>query len=115
VPGAGGTQRLTRIAGRATAARLILCAETLDGAGAEALGLVQWAVPRAELGARAAALAARLASLPAAALAAAKRCIAAALEPARDGYGEELAQSRRLYATEATRARVAAFLAGALR
>jgi enoyl-CoA hydratase/carnithine racemase len=115
VPGAGGTQRLARIAGRATAARLIFCAETLDGERAEALGLVQWAVPRGELVARAAALAARLAELPAAALAGAKRCIAAAFDSERDGYAEELAQSRRLYASEPTRARVAAFLAGTLR
>ncbi len=31
---------------------------------------------------------------------------------ARDGYAEELIQSRRLYASDATRARVGAFLAG---
>ena len=113
VPGAGGTQRLPRLAGRATALRLILTGETLDGAGAAALGLVHWALPRSELAARAAQFAARTASSPAEALAACKRCIGAAEDPARDGYAEELAQSRRLYASEATRALVGAFLAGA--
>ena len=49
IPGAGGTQRLTRLCGRPVAARLILGAETLDGAAARELGIVHWAVPRAEL------------------------------------------------------------------
>ncbi len=115
VPGAGGTQRLTRLAGHAVASRIILTAETLDGATAEALGLVQWALPRAELAQRAAAIAAQIAALPGEALRACKLCIAAAGDPARDGYAEELAQSRRLYANETTRQRVAAFLAGEIR
>jgi len=113
VPGAGGTQRLTRLAGRATALRLILTGETLDGAGAEALGLVHWALPRSELAARAADIAAPAAASPREALAACKSCIAAADDPARDGYAEELTQSRRLYASEATRGLVGAFLSGA--
>ena len=112
VPGAGGTQRLTQLAGRATALRLILTGETLNGAGAESLGLVQWALPRAELAGRAAEIAVRTAALPREALAACKRCIGAAEDPARDGYAEELVQSRRLYASDATRALVNAFLAG---
>ncbi|MBI3376102.1 MAG: enoyl-CoA hydratase/isomerase family protein [Betaproteobacteria bacterium] len=112
VPGAGGTQRLTRIAGPAMAARLILTGEVLDGAAALGAGLVQWAVPRAQLAERAAAIAAQLAALPGAALRACKSCIAAAGDPERNGYAEELAQSRRLYLNETTRRRVAAFLAG---
>jgi len=112
VPGAGGTQRLTRLAGRATASRLILTGETFDGAAAQSLGLVQWALPRADLPRRAAEIAKRTAASPREALAACKRCIAAAEDPARDGYAEELAQSRRLYASEATRGLVSAFLSG---
>lgn len=113
VPGAGGTQRLTRLAGRATALRLILTGETLDGAAAQALGLVQWALPRAGLAARAAEIAERTAASPREALAACKHCIGAAGDPALDGYAEELAASRRLYASEATRGLVSAFLSGA--
>jgi enoyl-CoA hydratase/carnithine racemase len=113
VPGAGGTQRLTRLAGRATALRMILTGEALNGTAAHALGLVQWEVPRAELPARAAAIAEGIAASPRDALAACKCCIAAAGDPARDGYVEELAQSRRLYASETTRGLVGAFLAGA--
>lgn len=111
VPGAGGTQRLARLAGRSTAARVILTSEMADGAMAEALGLVQWAVPRAELPARAARSAAEIAELPARALAACKSCIAAAGDPARDGFAEEIDASRRLYGDAATRERVQAFLA----
>jgi enoyl-CoA hydratase len=113
VPGAGGTQRLTRLAGRATALRLILTGETLDGAAAQSLGLVQWALPRADLPRRASEIAQRTAASPRDALAACKRCIAAAEDPGQDGYAEELTQSRRLYASEATRGLVGAFLAGA--
>jgi enoyl-CoA hydratase len=112
IPGAGGTQRLTRLAGRSAAARVILTCEMADGATAQSLGLVQWAVPRVDLSTRAAQIAAEIAELPAAALAACKSCIAAADDPARDGYAEELEASRRLYGNETTRQRVAAFLAG---
>ena len=45
IPGAGGTQRLTRLCGRPVASRLILGAEIVDGAEAVRLGIVQWAVP----------------------------------------------------------------------
>lgn len=107
---AGGTQRLTRLAGPGTARRLILGAETVDGAAAARLGLVQWAVPRAELAQAAQALAARIAGLPRMALGAAKQCIAAALDPTRDGFAEEIAHTRQLYQQATTRERVAAFL-----
>lgn len=111
IPGAGGTQRLTRLVGAATAKRLIMGSEIMDGALAERLGVVQWAVPRAELALEAEKHANRLASLPAAALAEAKTCIAAVFDPARDGYEEELEATRRLLSSEPeTRKRVEAFL-----
>ncbi len=95
LPAAGGTQRLTRLTGVGTAKRLILGAEIVDGAEALRLGLVQWARPRAELAAFAAALAQRLATMPRAALAANKRCIAAEADPCCDGFAEELMATRR--------------------
>ncbi|MBI2716001.1 MAG: enoyl-CoA hydratase/isomerase family protein [Rhizobiales bacterium] len=113
IPGAGGTQRLTRLCGPALASRLILGAEILDGATAGALGVVHWAVPRAELPARALEIVRRIADLPAAALAASKTCIAAAGQPGRGGYTDELEFTRSLLTNAETRKRVQAFLAGA--
>jgi enoyl-CoA hydratase/carnithine racemase len=113
IPGAGGTQRLTRLCGRPAAQRLILGAEVVDGATARDLGIVQWAVPRAELRERAAALARRVAELPLGALAASKACIAAAADPGSGGYSLELEATRRLLTEPETRRRVEAFLAGA--
>jgi len=112
IPGAGGTQRLTRLCGRSVASRLILGAEIVDGADAVRLGIAQWAVARAELPARAAEIARHIAGVPAPALRASKKCIAAAEEPGDRGYLCELAETRRLSSNSETRERVAAFLAG---
>lgn len=112
IPGAGGTQRLTRLCGPALASRLILGAEVLDGTTAAGLGVVHWAAPRSELAQRAADIARRMAELPAAALAACKVCIAAAVPRERGGYTDELEYTRRLLNDAETRQRVEAFLAG---
>jgi enoyl-CoA hydratase/carnithine racemase len=113
VPGAGGTQRLTALCGPGVARRLILGAEVVDGAAASELGLVHWTVPGAGLVSFADGIADRLAALPRAAVAAAKSCIAAWADPARDGFAEELEATRRLLLHEPeTRRRVEAFLAG---
>jgi len=108
LPGAGGTQRLTRICGESSAKRLILGAEAVDGTEAERLGVVQWAVPQAELPAKAQQLAKDLAALPAQSLAACKRCIAAA--SGEQGYELELEATGTLLASAETQARVRAFL-----
>jgi enoyl-CoA hydratase/carnithine racemase len=113
IPGAGGTQRLTRLCGRPVAARLILGAETLDGSAACDLGIVHWAIPRAELPRRSIEIAQGIAGLPAAALAAGKACIAAAGEPGQGGFTDELEATRRLLTNDETRQRVQAFLDGA--
>lgn len=110
LPGAGGTQRLTRLAGAAVAKRLILGAEVVDGAEAARLGLVQWAVPADALAGRAMQLARHLAALPGAALAECKRCIAAAAAGAGHGYELELAATGTLLEGADTQARVRAFL-----
>jgi enoyl-CoA hydratase len=111
LPGAGGTQRLTRLCGPGVAKRLILGAEVIAGAQALQLGIVQWAVPREQLASSACELAARLATVPKAALAANKRCIAAQGDPHRDGYADEIAETRTLYDNPETRRKVVKFLA----
>lgn len=110
LPGAGGTQRLTRLCGRGIASRLVLGGEMIGGAEAERLGVVQWSATRAELGGRASTLAQRYADVPRPALADAKRCIALAHASDGRGYAAEIEGTRHLYAQAETRRRVAAFL-----
>lgn len=111
IPGAGGTQRLTRLCGPALAARLILGAEVLDGAAARDLGIVHWSVPRSNLSVRALEIVHAVSALPAQALAASKACIAAAVCRDRGGFVDELEFTRRLFDDADTRRRVEAFLA----
>ena len=109
LPGAGGTQRLARIAGEATAKRLILGAEVVNGQEALALGIVHWAVPAMELRERARAIASGLAALPAEAIAECKRCIGASLSGI-DGYEAEVQGTAALLASSETQRRVREFL-----
>lgn len=111
LPGAGGTQRLTRLCGAGVAMRMILGAEVIDGAQAERLGIVHWAQPPDLLSDFTAALAQRYAAMPRAALAASKRCISAANDHTADGYAREISETRMLYQNPETRRRVTSFLA----
>jgi enoyl-CoA hydratase len=115
LPGGGGTQRLTWLAGPAVAARIILTAEPVDGKTARELGMVQWAVPRADLEAEAKNIASRVASLHPLSLAACKVCMRLARDPERNGFAAETEWTGRLLATEETQRRVGDFLAGARR
>jgi enoyl-CoA hydratase/carnithine racemase len=115
LPGGGGTQRLTWLAGPAVAARVILTGEHIDGKTARELGMVQWAVPRAELAAQAAKIAQRVAGLHPLSLAACKVCMRLARDPQRNGFAAETEWTGRLLATEETQRRVGDFLAGARR
>ncbi len=110
IPGAGGTQRLTTIAGRATALRLILGAELVDGDEAQRLGIVHWSLPAAELESFAERLTTQLVAAAAPAVAATKRCIAAAGTGA-DGFRMEIDATRALLGTAEARELVRAFLA----
>ena len=74
------------------------------------LGIVQWVVSPDSLSSRGRALANEIASLPAPALAAAKRCISAAVIPGTDGYELELLATAALLAQGETQSRVRAFL-----
>jgi enoyl-CoA hydratase/carnithine racemase len=75
IPGGSGTQRLPRLVGRARALEIILGGADVDGALAEQWGWVNRALPDDELWPFVDALAARIASFPAHAVAAAKRSV----------------------------------------
>jgi enoyl-CoA hydratase len=110
LPGAGGTQRLARLCGRATAMRLICGAELVTGKEGLSLGLVQWAVPATALAETAGGIAARFATMSPAAVGHARSCIAASSDPNRDGYQEELTATAELVAADDTKRRIHAFL-----
>ena len=63
IPGAGGTQRLTRFIGKSKAMEMVLTGRTMDAAEAERCGLVSRIVPAAELVEDALKTAARIAEL----------------------------------------------------
>ena len=110
IPGLGGTQRLTRLAGRGVASRMILTAEPVDGREALALGIVQWAVPRAELPAEAARIAQRIGSLPLPALRVAKELIASHGAGHDAGYALERELGGGLLQTPEAGERITAFV-----
>lgn len=80
IPGAGGTQRLSRLVGPSKAKDLIFTGRQVKADEALALGLVDRVVPAAEVYEQAHAWAARLAKGPAIALRAAKEAIDTGLE-----------------------------------
>ena len=78
IPDFGATWTLPRLAGPARARALAMLGDPITGAEAAAIGLIHRAVPEAQLMAEAGALCAKLARLPAKALAATKRMLQAA-------------------------------------
>ncbi len=94
IPGAGGTQRLTRAIGKAKAMDLILTGRNMPAAEAEAHGLVSRLVPADQVVPAALELAAKVASMPPLAVAAAVEAVRAADEL---GLRDGLALERRLF------------------
>ena len=80
MPGAGGTQRLTRAIGKARAMELILTGRTMAAAEAEAPGLITQVVPAEATLDAALELAAQIAAMPPLAVRAAKAAVRAAAE-----------------------------------
>lgn len=89
LPGYGGTQRLTRLAGMGAAMYLCLSGEMIDAQEALRIGLVQKVVPQASLPDEARRLAGVIASKAPLAVEAAKRAIVAGAETSLD-RGTEL-------------------------
>jgi enoyl-CoA hydratase/carnithine racemase len=86
LPGAGGTQRMTRLIGTAKALELMLLGNTVDAETAERLGLAHRAVDPDQLMPEALALAKELATRPRLSLALIKQCILQGSEmPLLDG------------------------------
>jgi len=75
MPGAGGTQRLTRAIGKARAMEMVLTGRTMGAREAEAHGLVTSVVPSEETVPAALDLAARIAAMPPVAVIAAKEAV----------------------------------------
>ncbi len=111
IPGAGGTQRLTRAIGRARAMELILTGRRIGAAEAERMGLVTKVVPADETVDRALELAGRIAEMPPLAVAAAKASVNATqgLSLAR-GLRFERDRFEALFATDDQREGMVAFL-----
>jgi enoyl-CoA hydratase len=89
IPGAGGTQRLSRLVGPARAKDIVYTGRFVDAAEALRIGLVDQVVPPDDVYSAAVALASRFATGPAAALRAAKAAI-------DDGLDLDLASALRL-------------------
>ena len=110
IPGAGGTQRLTRLVGAAKATLLVMKGLQLSPEEAEREGIVHFVVEPGELDEQARDFAVRLARQAPLALRAIKRAIRAAGTP--EGYAIEREAFRELILSEDARAGVAAFLGG---
>jgi enoyl-CoA hydratase len=110
IPGAGGTQRLTRAVGKAKAMDMILTARMMDAAEAERAGLVSRVVPAAELLDAALAAADKIASLSAPSVAMAKEAVNVAFESTlREGVRFERRLFHSLFATADQKEGMAAF------
>jgi enoyl-CoA hydratase/carnithine racemase len=111
LPGAGGTQRWARAAGRYVAAGLVLAARTVDAFEARDLGIVDRVVPAERVVAAAAAVAGQIAAHAPLALRAARGAVRRSEElPLSAALEHERAQLVALLSTEDHREGIDAFL-----
>ena len=110
MPGAGGTQRLTRAIGKAKAMELILTGRTMTAAEADSHGLVTAVVPAEATVDAALELAGRIATMPPLAVRAAKAAILdAGRRPLDEGLTREREAFFRLFDTDDQAEGMAAF------
>ena len=111
IPGAGGTQRLTRAVGKALAMEMILNHRTLSAQEALQFGLVNRVTPREKFLDEALALAAEIAGRAPLAVRAAKKMINQAYErPLTDAIYEERQEFYNLFATQDQKEGMQAFV-----
>jgi len=111
IPGAGGTQRLTRFVGKSKAMEMCLTGRMMDAAEAERCGLVSRIVPAAELVDEAVKTAAKVASLGRPSVYVAKECVNRAYETTlAEGLRFERRLFHSLFATEDQSEGMAAFI-----
>jgi enoyl-CoA hydratase len=110
IPGAGGTQRLTRAIGKSKAMEMILTGRMMDAAEAERSNLVCRVVPAADLLAEAVKIGERIAALSAPSVAMAKDAVNAAFESTlTEGVRTERRLFLSLFATDDQTEGMAAF------
>jgi enoyl-CoA hydratase len=101
IPGAGGTQRLSRFVGKSKAMEMVLTGRMMDAAEAERAGLVSRIVPAADLVAEAIKVAEAIAGFSASAVYAAKESVNRAFETTlAEGVRFERRSFHALFATE---------------
>jgi enoyl-CoA hydratase len=111
IPGAGGTQRLTRAVGKARAMDLVLTARMMDAAEAERANLVSRVVPAAELIGEALKIGEKIAALSPVAVAMAKQAVNRAFETTlTEGIRAERQLFLSLFGTADQREGMAAFV-----
>ncbi len=111
IPGAGGTQRLTRAIGRARAMELILTGRRIGAAEADRMGLVTMVVPADETVTKALELAEKISAMPRLAVEAAKAAVNAAQAlPLDEGLRYERDRFEELFATDDRGEGMVAFL-----
>ena len=110
IPGGGGTQRLARLVGRARALEIVLGCNDIDADLAERWGYVNRALAEDELRPFVDALARRIASFPAEAVAHAKAAVTAAEADLVPGLLEEAHRFAQTLAAEETITRMERFL-----
>lgn len=110
IPGAGGTQRLTRLVGRARALEIVLGCADVSGTEAAAIGYVNRVIDDDAIEADVRALASRIAAMPPVAVAAAKRAVGVAHGDATEGYAAEANGFRASLADPVARERMQRFL-----
>jgi len=110
IPGAGGTQRMTRLIGKSKAMEMILTGRMMDAAEAERANLVARIVPLDELVPEAVKVGEKIASLSAPSVLMAKEAVNAAYETTlREGVRLERRLFAALFATEDQKEGMTAF------